>query len=160
MMAMKMPGFHSRRVFEESEIAPETVTLCYFLRAVKANRRCRSETWTRPFFASNALPAGISMHFVLFITGWYLFLSIAAFAAYAVDKAAAGRGDARIAERTLHILGLAGGWPGAIMAQSMLRHKSRKRTFRAVFWLTVVLNCGLLAAAMAMPTIWHPSSAA
>jgi uncharacterized membrane protein YsdA (DUF1294 family) len=100
------------------------------------------------------------MHFALFMTSWYLLLSIATFVVYAIDKAAARRGEARIAERTLHFLGLAGGWPGALAAQSVLRHKSRKRTFRVVFWVTVALNCGLLAAAIVVPTIWHPSSIA
>ena len=38
---------------------------------------------------------------------------------------------------------LLGGWPGALIAQQTLRHKSRKASFRAVFWLTVLVNCGL-----------------
>jgi len=37
-----------------------------------------------------------------------------------------------------------GGWPGALIAQQTLRHKSRKESFRAVFWVTVVLNCAVL----------------
>jgi uncharacterized membrane protein YsdA (DUF1294 family) len=42
---------------------------------------------------------------------------------------------------TLHGLSLLGGWPGAMIAQQTLRHKSSKESFRAVFWITVVLNC-------------------
>lgn len=62
------------------------------------------------------------------------------FAVYAWDKAAAVRGRWRTPERTLLLLGLAGGWPGAILAQQWLRHKSSKTAFRAVFWCTVAAN--------------------
>ncbi len=40
----------------------------------------------------------------------------------------------------MHILSLAGGWPGALMAQNILRHKSSKDSFRYVFAITVVVN--------------------
>jgi uncharacterized membrane protein YsdA (DUF1294 family) len=84
------------------------------------------------------------MSILFLIAGWYVLASLVTFAVYAVDKAAARRGGARVAERTLHVFGFAGGWPGAIAAQAMLRHKSRKQPFRTVFWMTVTVNCGLL----------------
>jgi uncharacterized membrane protein YsdA (DUF1294 family)/cold shock CspA family protein len=62
------------------------------------------------------------------------------FIAYAVDKSAAERKRWRTPESTLHFLALVGGWPGALLAQQFLRHKSSKAEFRAVFWGTVVLN--------------------
>ena len=70
----------------------------------------------------------------------YLALSALTFAVYAADKAAARANRWRISERTLHLLSLAGGWPGALAAQEWLRHKSIKPGFRAVFWATVALN--------------------
>jgi uncharacterized membrane protein YsdA (DUF1294 family)/cold shock CspA family protein len=70
----------------------------------------------------------------------YLAASAATFLAYAFDKSAATRGAWRISEQTLHLLALIGGWPGALIAQQMLRHKSLKSEFRAVFWGTVALN--------------------
>lgn len=70
----------------------------------------------------------------------YLGLSVMTFLAYAIDKSAAQRGAWRISEQTLHLLALAGGWPGALLAQQKLRHKSMKQAFRAVFWATVGLN--------------------
>lgn len=84
------------------------------------------------------------MKITVVIAIWYVVASIATFAAYAIDKAAACRSASRIAESTLHVFSLAGGWPGAIAAQAMLRHKSRKQPFRTVFWLTAAVNCGLL----------------
>ena len=70
----------------------------------------------------------------------YLAASVFTFLAYALDKSAAQRGAWRTSERTLHLLALVGGWPGALLAQQVLRHKSAKAEFRAVFWATVVLN--------------------
>jgi uncharacterized membrane protein YsdA (DUF1294 family) len=71
---------------------------------------------------------------------FYLVVSFATFVAYALDKAAAERGAWRTSESMLHLLALVGGWPGALIAQSRLRHKSRKQPFRAIFWVTVALN--------------------
>jgi uncharacterized membrane protein YsdA (DUF1294 family)/cold shock CspA family protein len=76
------------------------------------------------------------------VLGHYLGFSVLAFAAYAVDKSAARKDKRRTRESTLHVLGLIGGWPGALVAQQILRHKSKKESFRTVFWLTVIVNCG------------------
>jgi len=45
-----------------------------------------------------------------------------------------------VSERTLHLLSLACGWPGALLAQQLLRHKSAKQEFLRRFWACVVLN--------------------
>jgi uncharacterized membrane protein YsdA (DUF1294 family) len=62
------------------------------------------------------------------------------FAMYMMDKAAARAGQWRTSENLLLFAGLACGWPGAILAQSLLRHKSHKHSFRARFWVTIVVN--------------------
>lgn len=72
--------------------------------------------------------------------GAYSAMSMATFITYALDKRASQRGGWRVAENTLHGLALLCGWPGALLAQELLRHKSAKPAFRRVFWLTVVLN--------------------
>ncbi|MEM9207922.1 MAG: DUF1294 domain-containing protein [Pseudomonadota bacterium] len=74
----------------------------------------------------------------------YALLSFVTFVVYAVDKAAARSGGWRISERNLHLLSLAGGWPGALIAQQRLRHKTQKPSFKTAFWLTVIANGGLL----------------
>jgi uncharacterized membrane protein YsdA (DUF1294 family) len=75
----------------------------------------------------------------------YLAASAASVVVYAIDKSAARNGRWRIAESTLHLLSVIGGWPGALIAQRLFRHKSRKPSFQAAFLFTVVLNCALLA---------------
>lgn len=73
-------------------------------------------------------------------------LSVVSFAAYWIDKRRAVNGGRRIPERTLHVLALLGGWPGAILGQQQLRHKTQKLSFRLVFWLVVVLHLGVVGA--------------
>ncbi len=75
----------------------------------------------------------------------YLLGSVVAFLAYAFDKSAARRDKWRTQESTLHLFAVVGGWPGALAAQKLLRHKSKKQSFQIVFWVTVVLNCSALA---------------
>ena len=74
----------------------------------------------------------------------YLGASVLAYLFYAWDKSSAQRDAWRTPESTLHLLALLGGWPGAMIAQQVLRHKSKKREFRFIFWLTVIVNLGLL----------------
>ncbi|ONG41257.1 hypothetical protein BKE30_05620 [Alkanindiges hydrocarboniclasticus] len=59
---------------------------------------------------------------------------------YAIDKQAAQQGRRRIPEKNLHVLALLGGWPGALLAQQKLRHKSAKTEFQRLFFATVALN--------------------
>jgi uncharacterized membrane protein YsdA (DUF1294 family) len=73
----------------------------------------------------------------------YVIGSVACYAMYAVDKAAAKAGRWRTSENTLLMLGLACGWPGAIVAQKTLRHKSNKHSFKGRFWITVMVNIAL-----------------
>ena len=67
-------------------------------------------------------------------------MSVITFIAYAIDKSAAEKGRWRTQESTLHLMALIGGWPGAILGQMTLRHKSKKKAFRQVFWFTAILN--------------------
>lgn len=81
-------------------------------------------------------------------------LNLGAFLAYWHDKFAAQNGRWRIKEDTLHLWSLAGGWGGAWFAQQVLRHKSVKASFRAIYWSTVMTHCA------AVLGIWWFSRAA
>lgn len=70
----------------------------------------------------------------------YLAMSLMTYIFYYFDKSSAQKGEWRTQESTLHLLALFGGWPGALIAQQILRHKSQKKAFRAFFWVTVVVN--------------------
>ncbi|WP_019676159.1 DUF1294 domain-containing protein [Arsukibacterium perlucidum] len=75
----------------------------------------------------------------------YACLSLFTFVVYALDKQRSQKaGQQRTPENTLQLLSLLGGWPGALLAQSWLRHKSKKKPFLRVFWCSVFLNLGLL----------------
>ena len=78
--------------------------------------------------------------FLVFLVYHLCCINIATFIAYGADKHAAKRGDWRVPEIHLHALEFLGGWPGAIIAQNFFHHKTKKRSFRAMFWLMLVLE--------------------
>lgn len=82
----------------------------------------------------------------LWAAAWYALTSAVAFALYGLDKRAAQRGTWRTPERTLQLLAFAGGWPGALLGQSVFRHKHRKAAFQGVFALCALANVASLAA--------------
>jgi len=85
---------------------------------------------------TSRLPAYVPLTVVL--------LSIISWFVYKNDKRASERGRQRVSERSLHFLSLLGGWPGALAAQVLLRHKSSKTGFSTGFYVTVFLNMASL----------------
>lgn len=79
------------------------------------------------------------------VAGVYSVTSTIAYFAYKHDKEAALVGTRRTNEWTLVILGLIGGWPGALVARHRFRHKTKKVIFRIGFWLSVGFNLAGLA---------------
>ena len=78
--------------------------------------------------------------FLLFLVFHLASINITTILAYYVDKRAAIRHAWRVPENTLHGLEFLGGWPGALVAQKLFHHKTVKKSFRAVFWLMVVME--------------------
>jgi uncharacterized membrane protein YsdA (DUF1294 family)/cold shock CspA family protein len=80
----------------------------------------------------------------------YLVMSAVSYIAYVLDKDAAGkRPRQRTPETTLHLLDALGGWPGALIAQQQIRHKTVKASFQTGFWLSVLVNLAAVGA------LWH-----
>ncbi|GEA51468.1 DNA-binding protein [Vibrio inusitatus NBRC 102082] len=76
---------------------------------------------------------------ILFVAA-YFGMSFFTFMLYMLDKNAAENNEWRTPELTLHMFALFCGWPGALIAQQTLRHKSVKQPFKAILWLTITLN--------------------
>lgn len=99
------------------------------------------------FFAV-LLSGGLLGYWPYFVASIYGIMSSITFLVHKWDKRLAIESTEqpiRVPERSLHILALLCGWPGALIAQQWLRHKSQKRTFIAVLWLTILINCSVLA---------------
>ena len=112
----------------------------------KLSKKTRSNSGPPAFLLTTLFFAVIGTSVVmtglpLIVPAAYVLMSMVTFIAYAIDKSSAQAGRWRISERTLHILALAGGWPGAMLAQQTLRHKSSKTYFRVFYWATVFINC-------------------
>ena len=79
----------------------------------------------------------------------YLFIiNVITSVVFVIDKRAAELGRRRIFERDLLTLAFIGGTPGALIAQQMLRHKTRKEPFRSTLWTLAALH--LVVAAIAV----------
>lgn len=74
----------------------------------------------------------------------YLGASVFTFLLYAKDKWSAKSGRWRVAESSLQGLAFIGGWPGALLAQYFLRHKSSKQDFISVFLIMTIANLMVL----------------
>lgn len=85
------------------------------------------------------LPATLAIYLLATVAG-----SIVAFIAYGIDKRRAVRDKPRFSERTLHLMGALGGWPGAQVARQLFRHKTLKLSFRIVFFLIVTVHLGFI----------------
>jgi uncharacterized membrane protein YsdA (DUF1294 family)/cold shock CspA family protein len=165
------PGDGSAKVFlhvsalSNRQRRPEENELVTYELAIddKGRRQARAVAFSgerpapAPHSGHSALPPLFALCFLLFVGAMvfldylpgkvlalYLVASLITLFAYILDKSAALHNQWRTQESTLHVLALVGGWPGALAAQRMLRHKTAKSSFQIVFWITVALNCGAL----------------
>lgn len=84
----------------------------------------------------------IDGRYLILILATYLITSIITFLLYGYDKRAAKEAkDSRIPERTLHVLELMGGWPGAFLGVRYHRNKTDwkdKRYFKLTTWAIAI----------------------
>ncbi len=99
----------------------------------------------------------LPVYIPIYVPGYISVLSAITFLMYAWDKRQAKRSSHtkvnRTPERTLQLLALFGGWPGALLAQQLLRHKSQKRRFIIVLWLCILINVGCSIVAIYFPDL-------
>lgn len=88
--------------------------------------------------------AYLMQHIPLWLLLYFITTSLVTFIAYAWDKRAARKQQWRVSEFKLQLLSLVGGWPGALLAQQWLRHKSSKGRFKFILWLMVLCNLTLI----------------
>ena len=90
------------------------------------------------------LPAWGSLKALSYGVPWialaYLLASLLSFCLDWSDKRKAQSGHWRVTEARLHLFELLGGWPGALIAQQVFRHKTRKPEFQLVYWGIVALH--------------------
>lgn len=87
-----------------------------------------------PCLAVVQLPLSFDVRLVLvYLVG----VSLVTYGLYAADKRRARAREWRVAETTLHLFELAGGWPGAFLAQRHFRHKCSKMGDQFVFWFII-----------------------
>jgi uncharacterized membrane protein YsdA (DUF1294 family) len=89
----------------------------------------------------------LSATFAIYLLATVVCSSLA-FVLYGLDKRSAIRDKPRISERTLHLLSVFGGWPGAHLARITFRHKTLKVSFRVVFWVIVMIHLTLITYCM------------
>ena len=97
--------------------------------------------------ASEGLGSFLLTHFLEIPLSYACFIGVnlTIFLAYGFDKYQAIRSQSRIPEIVPHLLALAGGSPAALLAQITFRHKTRKRSFRVIFVLIVVVQLIVIA---------------
>ncbi len=74
------------------------------------------------------------------LIGTYVLMSVLTYWIYWLDKQRALADQSRISGWQLHLLALLGGWPGALCAQQVLRHKTRNMGFVFSFWFIVLIH--------------------
>lgn len=66
----------------------------------------------------------------------FIFLNLVTFGIFGIDKLLARLNRNRISEKTLLTLAIAGGSVGALFAQKLFRHKTRKFQYRV--WIILI----------------------
>lgn len=84
----------------------------------------------------------------------YPLASLVSLLLYWQDKQQARTQAWRTPEKVLHASELCGGWPGALVAQQVFRHKTRKLSYQATFWCIVVMHQAFWADRLLLDGRW------
>ncbi|WP_273021148.1 cold shock and DUF1294 domain-containing protein [Rheinheimera sp.] len=126
---------------EQGRLQAQQVTFAGEKRKINAARTATKwPLWSVLAFAVVLAAAVATAKLPLYVPLLYAGLSVLTFITYWLDKRKAQAGRWRTPESTLQFMALLGGWPGALLAQSYLRHKSQKRAFLFVFYLMSLVN--------------------
>lgn len=97
----------------------------------------RYATW----LGAGALGLTVAALFVLPPLGaWLVAINVLTFGVYGYDKRIAGSDIVRVPEAVLLGLALIGGSPGALLGMQLFNHKTRKGSFRAIYWAIVAVQ--------------------
>lgn len=110
---------------------------------IPVQQQSRKRPWAIPLAAltlAGLVAAWVAGKIPIFIPAVYVGMSVIAYVLYGWDKVSARGGRWRTKESTLLLAGLLGGWPGALIAQERMRHKTAKASFQTTFWGSVILN--------------------
>jgi uncharacterized membrane protein YsdA (DUF1294 family) len=75
---------------------------------------------------------------------YLLFINSITYGAFWIDKTQARNAGYRISENTLLLFAALGGSPFALLARSLLRHKTRKQPFVTLLFLIVGVQVGAI----------------
>lgn len=106
--------------------------------------RDSNRVWLGALLIGLAFAVAIIDHAPIGFTMLYLAMGFAAFALYAMDKRSARSGGWRVPETSLHLLDLAFGIAGGLIAQHILRHKTSKREFALVSYAIALAHIALM----------------
>lgn len=76
----------------------------------------------------------------LVIAAIYTIMSLICFILFYIDKKRSETNGWRIAEYYLHLVELLGGWPGALLGQKYIRHKTQKWKYKLVLWAIILVH--------------------
>lgn len=76
---------------------------------------------------------------------YFLLVNVGLFILMGIDKKRAQRNQWRIAEKSLLLLGLAGGGLGGLLGMKRYRHKTKRATFKFVYGIGFLIMVGILA---------------
>lgn len=88
--------------------------------------------------------------------GYFVLANAAAYFLFCDDKARAADSRYRISEFRLLLVAACGGGPGAIMAQRVIRHKTRKQPFADMLMLIVGIQIGAVVGLATLYLTLHP----